>query len=151
MQKSPVKPRPLFVAVPLAALTGLAACAHAAAPRAPAGFALSRAAAVELCLPPGEVAWLKALRCPDGQSPRVERKGTIGPRTEVGPLDGERALLQMDPGRPLERGEPDLHVIDAVEAGCGARTTALYLDMYHCAQPPPRVAPAGFGFESPGD
>ena len=137
---SPRQLLPLF-------FTALAAsCAHAEAPQLPPHFGLAREAAVEVCLPTGEAAWLKALRCPGGEVPRAERQGSIGPRTEVGPADGERALLQMDPGRPLGRGEPDLHVVDAFKAACGARVTTLFLDMYHCTAPPPRAAPAGFTF-----
>ncbi len=128
----------LFVA------TLAAACAHGGAPHPPPDFGVTRAAAVEVCLPPGEVAWLKSLRCPAGEAPRAERQGSIGPRTDLGPDDGERALLQMDPGRPLARGEPDLHIVDAFKVSCGARETTLYLDMYHCGAPPPRVPPAGF-------
>ena len=131
---------------PLLFAAALGSCAHGEAVRPPPDFGLTRAAAVEVCLPTGERAWLGALRCPDGEPPRTERQGSIGPRTEVGKDDGERALLQMDPGRPLERGEPDLHIVDAFQAACGPRTTTLYLDFYHCGAPAPRAAPAGFGF-----
>ena len=126
------------------------ACGHQV-PRPSPDFGLSRAAAVEVCLPPGQAAFLKGLRCPGGAPPRAERQGSVGTRTEVGPDDGERALLQMDPGRPLQRGERDLHVVDAFRLACGARETTLFLDMYHCGVPPPRAAPAGFTFDAPDD
>ncbi len=126
-------------------------CAHNEAPRPSADYGLTRAAAVEVCLPPGQTAFLKGLRCPGGGAPRAERLGSIGPRTEVGPDDAERALLQMDPGRPLQRGERDLHIVDAFKLACGARETTLFLDMYHCGAPPPRAAPAGFSFEPPDE
>ncbi len=121
-----------------------AACGHRAQTRPPPGFGLTRAAAVEVCLPPGESAFFKALRCPGGDAPRIERQGSIGPRTEVGTEDGERALLQMDPGRPLAPGERDLHAVDAFKVACGARETMLFLDMYHCGAPPLHTAPEGF-------
>ena len=139
-----MSPRPLRF---LLFATLAAACAHREAPRPPPDFGLVRGTAVEVCLPPGEAAWLKALRCPGGGVPRVERQGSIGPRTEVGPADGERALLQMDPGRPLQPGEADLHIVDAFKAACGSRVTTLYMDMYHCTAPAPRAAPAGFTFD----
>jgi hypothetical protein len=137
--------RPLSVAVLLLG------CAHGELPRPSADYGLNRAAAVEVCLPPGQTAFLKGLRCPGGDAPRAERLGGVGPRNEVGPDDGERALLQMDPGRPLQRGERDLHVIDAFKLSCGARETTIYFDMYHCGAPAPRAAPLGFSFEAPDD
>src|SRR5438105_3916554 len=118
----------------------LAACAQAG-PRAPPGYGLTRAGAVEVCLPPGERAFLKALRCPDGTAAETKLLGSAGARSPV--ADPERALLQMDPGRPLAPGEPDLHPLTAFEARCGPQTTTLFLDMYHCPAKRPS-APEGF-------
>src|ERR1700676_2945531 len=116
----------------------LLACAHA--PPAPPGFGRSKERAIEVCLPPGEKAYLAGLRCSDGARPVPTRVGSIGSRTE--PLDPNdpRILLQMDPERPLAPGEPDFHIIDAVEAHCPGAVTTLFFDMYHCPaspQPPP--------------
>ncbi len=125
-----------------ATLLALLACAHAA-PRAPPGYGLTREAAVELCLPTGVQAYLKALRCDDGSPPEVHRIGSVGPRTTTAEASDPRLLSQMDPGRPLSPGEPDLHIVDAFEARCGARAATLYVDMYHCPAPSP-LAPEGF-------
>jgi hypothetical protein len=121
-----------------ALLLALLACAHG--PVGPQGMGLSKERAVEVCLPPGEKAYMEALRCPSGVRPQPRRVGTVGTRTT--PLDPNdpRTLLQMDPERPLQPGEPDLHIIDAIEARCPGATYTIFFDMYHCpapAQPPP--------------
>ncbi len=116
----------------------LLACAHAVP--GPAGMGLTKERAVEVCLPPGEKAYLAALRCPGGEKPLWKRTGSVGSRTQPVDPDDPRILLQMDPERPLAPGEPDLHIVDAVEAHCPGATYTLFLDMYHCpapAQPPP--------------
>ncbi len=86
-----------------------------------------------MCLPRGEKAFLDQWRCPKGGEPRsIRRLGSIGSRnTPVDPND-QRLLLQMDPERPLERGEPDFHIIDAFELRCEDLTYTVFLDMYHC-------------------
>jgi hypothetical protein len=55
--------------------------------------------------------------------------------TPVDPND-PRILLQMDPERPLQPGEPDLHIVDAFEVRCPSATYAVFIDMYHCPAPP---------------
>ena len=122
----------------------LAACAHAAPPPpSPPGFGRSRERAAEVCLPPGVKAYLTGLRCPDGSRAQTGRVGSVGSRlTPVDPND-PRILLQMDPERPLQPGEPDLHIVDAFEARCPGALYTLFLDMYHCPSPP-QPAPDGF-------
>jgi hypothetical protein len=125
-----------------ALLLALFACAHAG-PRAPPGYGLARAEAIELCLPPGELAFLKSLRCPGGQRAEAKRLGSVGARSELADPNDPRALLQMDPARPLQPGEPDLHIVDAFEVHCPEKSVTLFLDMYHCPARPPS-APQGF-------
>jgi hypothetical protein len=98
---------------------------------------------VEVCLPPGEQAFLKALRCPSGEAVEVRRIGSVGARAAAPSDSDPRLLQQMDPGRPLAPGEPDLHIVDAFEARCPERTSTLFLDMYHCPAQP-LGAPDGF-------
>lgn len=109
-------------------------------------MALTKERAVEVCLPPGEKAYLAALRCPGGEKPLSRRMGSVGSRTQPVDPDDPRILLQMDPERPLAPGEPDLHIVDAVEARCPGATYTLFLDMYHCPAPP-QPPPEGFTLE----
>jgi hypothetical protein len=119
-----------------------AACAHAA-PAGPPGFARSKDRAAEVCLPPGEKAWLTGLRCPGGEPAQVKRMGAAGSRNEPMDPNDPRILLQMDPERPLQPGEPDLHIVDAFEARCPGAVYTLFVDMYHCPAPP-QPPPDGF-------
>lgn len=105
-------------------------CAHAAP--GPAGMGLSRARAIEVCLPPQQKAYLLALRCPGGEKPQSKRMGSVGSRNPPVDPNDPRILLQMDPERPLAPGEPDLHIVDAVEARCPGAVYTLFFDMYHC-------------------
>lgn len=119
-------------------MVAVLACAHA--PRAPQGFGLSKDRAVEVCLPPGEKAYLATLRCADGSPPGTHRVGSVGSRSQPVDPNDPRILLQMDPERPLAPGEPDLHIVDALEARCPGATYTLFFDMYHCpAQPQPTI------------
>ena len=115
-------------------------CAHG--PSAPPGFGISKERAVEVCLPPGEKAYLGGLRCPDGSAPKPHRIGSLGSRMQPIDPNDPRILLQMDPERPLAPGEPDLHIVDAVEAHCPGAVYTLFLDMYHCPAAP-QPAPDG--------
>ncbi len=129
----------------------LAACsAQPTAQVAPSADPLgtTKAAAIEVCMPKGERAYLEGLQCDNGEIPRFERYGSVGPRTpypatrskkEQGNLT-DRAL--NDQG--LAPGEADIHVIDAYKLTCGQQEITLYLDMYHCNREPPKIAPAGF-------
>ena len=126
------------------ALLALAGCAHAAAVTAPPGFALSRKLAAEVCLPPGEKAWLGKLLCENGKPPIITRLGNFGTRTRPADSNDPRILLQMDAEVRLKPGEPDLHMIEAVQAECGAQKYTIYIDEYHCSaqgQPPPELPP----------
>ncbi len=117
-------------------LLALAGCAHAAAAPPPPGFARSKDRAAEVCLPPGVKAYLGGLRCPGGGEPQTKRIGSVGSRlVPVDPND-PRILLQMDPERPLQPGEPDLHIVDAFEVRCPGATYTVFIDMYHCPAPP---------------
>ncbi|SRR5260221_7854132 len=112
------------------------ACAHA--PPAPPGFGRSKEQAIEVCLPPGEKAYLAGLRCADGSKPLPRSLGSIGSRRQPIEPDDARILLQMDPERRLAPGEPDFHIVDAIEAHCPEAVTTLFFDMYHCpARPQP--------------
>ena len=113
-----------------ALLLAAVACAHGPQPQP--GIGLSKDRAVEVCLPPGEKAWLAQWRCPGGEMPQPHRLGSIGTRTQPVDPNDPRILLQMDPERPLQRGEPDFHIVDAVEMRCPGATYTLFLDMYHC-------------------
>jgi hypothetical protein len=124
-------------------LLALAGCAHAGAASAPQGFARTKERAAEVCLPPGVKAWVGALRCPDGTAPRMKLLGPVGTRLVPADPNDPRILLQMDPERPLQRGEPDLHIVESWEARCEATAHTLYVDMYHCPSPP---QPPGDGF-----
>jgi hypothetical protein len=122
--------------VRLSVLLALAGCAHSRGVPAPQGFARSKEKAAEVCLPPGVKAWLAGLRCGDGTPPQTKGLGPVGTRLVPDDPNDPRALLQMDPERPLQPGEPDLHIVDAWEAHCEARTYTLFVDMYHCPAPP---------------
>jgi len=122
--------------VRLSLLLALAGCAHSRGAPAPAGFARSRERAAEVCLPPGVKAWLSSLRCADGNPPKTNRVGPVGTRQTPDDPNDPRALLQMDPERPVQPGEPDLHIVDAFEARCDSATYTLFVDMYHCPAPP---------------
>ena len=89
-----------------------------------------------MCLPPGVKAYLAGLRCPGGGEPQTGRVGSVG--TRMAPVDPNdpRILLQMDPERPLQPGEPDLHIVDAFEVRCPGATYTVFIDMYHCPAPP---------------
>ena len=105
---------------------------------------LSREHALEVCDPGGERAYLDRLRCADGSVPTYSRRGSVGSRfpTETAAQE-EAALEQTMERRPPAKGELDHHVLDLYELICPGRTYALLMDMYHCDQPPPAVAPAG--------
>jgi hypothetical protein len=108
------------------------------------GYGESKGAAIEVCHPDGERAYLARLVCPTGEPAEVDRLGTYGPRNELPtdqPLSEQVASARRDPLKP---GETDYHVVDGYEVACGASKRLLYLDMYHCHQPPPTVAPPGY-------
>src|SRR2546430_9123011 len=125
-------------------LVALIGCAHAAP--GPKGMGLSKERAVEVCLPPGEKAYTATLRCLSGEKPQIKRIGSVGTRNQPVDPNDPRILLQMDPERPLQPGEPDLHIVDAIEARCASVTYTLFFDMYHCPAPD-EPAPEGFTLE----
>lgn len=94
---------------------------------------------MEVCLPPGEKAYLAELRCADGSHPQAHRVGSVGTRASPVDPNDPRLLLQMDPEVPIRPGEPDFHIVDAFEARCPGANYTLFFDMYHCPgapQPP---------------
>lgn len=121
----------------------LAACAHAGPIGSRPGFALTRGAAAEVCLPDGELEYLRSLRCASGEQPRLHRVGSVGSRNQTTPND-PRLLQQMDISGVLPPGDPDLHIVDAWELRCGEKVVTVYLDMYHCARREQQPAPEGF-------
>jgi hypothetical protein len=140
--------RPLLRRLARTQLLCALACAHAPQrPPPPAGYGISRTQAVEVCFVPGETAYLKALRCPNGEPLRSDRLGPVGTRTKTPDVNDPRALQQMDPALQLGPGEPDLHIVDAFRIDCGPMALTIYIDMYHCGAPRPEDAPEGLRIE----
>lgn len=115
---------------------------------AAAGPGLEPAQAIEVCRPRGHEAWLARLRCPDRSHAVFSRIASVGHRQPM-PADMSPArsvaLLENDMAfKPLPAGQADHHMVDAFRVACNGIETTLYLDMYHCDAPPPRLAPAGF-------
>lgn len=111
---------------------------------APAAPGLSRETALEVCEPKGERAYLSRLRCADGSSPSYHRGGSVGFRNPVETeAEDEIAGRQMLEREPVAPGQLDYHMIDVYEVACPEKHYEIYLDMYHCEQPPPQVAPEG--------
>ena len=129
-----------------ALLVGAAGCGRSTRPGGPGGFGLSAALAVEVCYPPGVVAYLKRLRCPDGSHAREVERASVGSRTPTGKSD-PRLLEQLDPGHSLHPGEPDLHIVDRFTVSCPGGDRQVYIDMYHCPQLRPAQAPEGLALE----
>jgi hypothetical protein len=134
-----------LVAASLAATLPTAGC-KSTRPGGPGGFGLSAQLAVEVCYPPGVVAYLKRLRCPDGSRAREVERVSLGSRTSTDKSD-PRLLEQLDPGHALKPGEPDLHIVDRFTLSCPSGDRLVYIDMYHCLQGPPVQAPEGLVLE----
>lgn len=99
----------------------------------------------------GEREYLSRLRCADGSVPAFERLGSVGSRNPVEtPEQEEAAMDQVIGGKPIGPDEVDYHVIDLYELVCPDGQFSVFLDMYHCGQPPPTVAPPGLTFHAPG-
>jgi hypothetical protein len=108
-----------------------------------AGYGESVRAAIEVCRPDGEHAYLGRLVCPTGEAASFDRRGSFGPRNELPadqPLSEQIASARRD---PLPPGEVDYHVVDGYEVSCDGSKRMIYFDMYHCHQPPPHDAPPG--------
>ena len=116
---------------------------------APDGYGLTRSQPVEVCRPDGERQYLARLICPSGEHPKFDRTGSVGPRTaiptDLSQAEQEKLLRNNMEMNPLAADEPDYHWIDAYHVSCGAQTTTIYMDMYHCSVVRPGNAPAGFG------
>ena len=108
------------------------------------GLGDTKATAIEVCMPPGQRAYLNRLLCADGSKPSYFRVGNFGPRNEVPPnlSDEDQARLMLG---KLQPGDPDLHIVDGYQVSCGETKRMVYMDMYHCKQAPPTAVPAGFG------
>lgn len=139
----------------LAATSLLAGCATSDLPPAATHLAtsddygLTKGHPIEVCLPDGERHYLSRLICPSGKRPKFDRTGNVGPRTAIpsnmSQLAKEKMLRDSMEMTPLAAGEPDYHWIDTYDVKCGAQTTIIYMDMYHCSVGRPANAPAGFG------
>lgn len=110
------------------------------------GPGTSKENAIEVCRPAGERAYLSQLRCPDGDVPEFDRIGSYGRRTQ--PLPGAPSVgvtdSLRDPERRVQPGEVDIHVIDGYRVVCDGEAYLVFLDMYHCGDPPTSVVPPGF-------
>lgn len=72
--------------------------------------------------PSGERAYIRQLKCPDGETPNFHRLGSTG----VGPYG---------------------NILDIYELSCGEKKFNIYMDMYHCCRET-RPVP-GFTIETP--
>ncbi len=125
-----------------------AACASPPARDAAAPpFGTTREAAVEVCRPAGERAYLSSLVCLDGRAPTFRRLGSVGWRHALANGVDPRfpdAPSYQDGFAPLEPGQIDTHIVDQYEVVCGEVRRMVFLDMYHCRQPAPAIAVPGF-------
>ena len=110
----------------------------------------TKASAIEVCNPSGQRAYLSRLRCKDGATPKFGRAGSYGHRNPPPPKPPARDGGEDDCGElcetfgPVKPGGVDQHMVDGYDVVCPDKSTFLYLDMYHCEQPPPDDAPPGF-------
>lgn len=111
-------------------------------------FGLTIKDAVEVCDPAGERRYLARLICPDGQHPNFHRLGSFDERTPIPKNMSEKEYLRLAVDglerKALKPGQPDYHITDGYEVSCGNEKVVVYMDMYHCSQPAPTIAPAGF-------
>lgn len=127
----------------LLVLACTSAAPPAASPAASGSYGTTKEAAIEVCKPEGERRYLRRLRCADGSAPEFSRDGSGGSRTDLKTPEDERKSADQMFG-DVKPGDADYHVIDYYTVRCGDRETTLILDMYHCKQPEPSQAPAGF-------
>lgn len=121
------------------------------APKVDTLLGRSKEQAIDVCGPPGQRAYLRSLRCGDGQVPTFDRAGNVGSRNpRSGSVPESVVLEQMDPSRPLGKGEVDYHIVDRYKVVCSDGEHSLYMDMYHCAGPQTGVPPSGFTMPIPG-
>jgi hypothetical protein len=133
------------------AVLALAACSarpNASVAPGAAPLGTTKAAAIEVCMPKGERAYLEGLRCDNGEIPSFERFGSVGPRTPYPEARSKKEQAELTEralnDKGLGPGEADIHIIDGFKLTCGQQEFTLYLDMYHCNREPLRVAPPGF-------
>src|SRR5262245_29270633 len=122
--------RSITVVLPAAALTVSCVSVPDSSMPAPdnAGYGESVRAAVEVCNPDGEHAYLGRLVCSTGEAASFDRRGNFGPRNELPadqPLSEQVASARPD---PLPPGEVDYHVVDGYEVSCGASKRMIYFD-----------------------
>ena len=108
------------------------------------GLGDTKAMAIEVCMPPGQRAYLNRLLCADGSKPSYFRVGNFGPRNDVPPKLSDEDVARLMRGQ-LQPGDPDLHIVDGYQLTCGDTKRMVYMDMYHCKQAPPTAVPAGYG------
>ena len=110
------------------------------------GFTIKNA--IEVCEPKGERQYLSRLVCQSGKYPGFHRLGSFDTRNpipeDMSEEEQERLFASIREKTSPSPGGPDYHVIDGYEVRCDGEKVTLYLDMYHCAQPAPAVAPSGF-------
>ena len=108
----------------------------------------SKGAAIEVCTPNGQRAYLSRLICPSGEPVAFRRVGSFGPRVALprtaSETERDAMYKTMSSYEALQPGEPDVHIVDGYELTCGTSKRLLYLDMYHCATAPREFAPAGY-------
>jgi hypothetical protein len=139
-----------LIAIVLAAGT-LLGCAT---PPAPPGLGETKETAVEVCKPLGQQAYLNRLICSDGTNStylriaRADGVTKLGTRIELPvnltSVDHNVMIQKSHSYEPLKNGELDYHIVDAYEVICGSAKRVIYMDMYHCNQPPPSEIPNGF-------
>ena len=112
------------------------------------GYGLTRENPVELCRITSGSQLFSRLTCASGQRPVIQRRGSIGPRTPhpeyMSQDEAVRMVERAMAYEALEPGEPDRHILDAYEVGCGDTPVTLYVDVYHCRPPSQVPTPAGF-------
>ncbi len=123
--------------------------------QATAGFGLSRDAAIEVCRFRGRDAYFSKLLCPDGRRPTFHRVVNVGSRGDMpsdltpAQVDSIFKALQTDSPPPLRPGDPDYHIVDHYIFTCEASQVSVFVDMYHCEKPEPKVAPRGLKLLDP--
>ena len=110
----------------------------------------TKASAIQVCKV-GYRDYLSRLVCASGEVPAYRRLGSVGPRTEVtrqpaSDTEIRQRLSRMMRGARLEPGEPDTHIVDLYELSCGSKAHRIYVDMYHCEEPPTDQPPPNFTF-----
>lgn len=112
------------------------------------GLGMNPLEAIQVCNPEGQREYLEQIRCPGGEKPTFRRLGSVGSRNPAHTEEARAAVMDQSIHiRRLEPGETDYHVIDLYTIECSEKSSGIYMDMYHCAEPPTQKAPLGFTLE----